>query len=112
MGTELVELGRRVYCGVSRISHTLPHLTRRMIKTGAPELLREEYDTAFSENIARGEAFVAEQEAKSAGIVSAAAALGIELDSLRPGEALGLGGRRREWKEGVRVHDWSAGVKT
>lgn len=83
----------------------------RMLKTGAPELLREEYDTLFSESIVRGEALIAEQEAKRAEMAEAAAAIGVDLESLRPGEALGAGKRRRGWKEGVKVHDWSGGVK-
>ena len=78
-----------------------------MLKTGAPELLREEYDTLFSESIMRGEAFLAEQEAKRAEFAEVAAAIGVELESLRPGEAVGVGSRRRGWKEGTVVKDWS-----
>jgi hypothetical protein len=79
----------------------------RMLKTGAPELLREEYDTLFSESIVRGEAFLAEQETKRAELAEVAAAIGVDLDSLRPGEAVGVGKRRRGWKEGAVIKDWS-----
>lgn len=82
-----------------------------MLKTGAPEMTREEYDTLLSESIARGESFAADQAAHAQEMQEAAAAIGVDLESLRPGEALSVGKRRRGWKEGVVLRDWTRAVR-
>jgi len=82
-----------------------------MLKTGAPEVLREEYDTLLSESISRGETFAAEQAAQLHELQEAAAAIGVDLESLRPGEALTAGKRRKGWKEGVVLRDWTRVVR-
>jgi actin-related protein 10 len=79
-----------------------------MLKTGSPEMTREEYDTLLGESIARGEAYRAEQAATEAEV---AALTAIDLESLQPGEALYSGKRRRGWREGVRLGDWAKTVK-
>jgi actin-related protein 10 len=83
------------------------------MKTSGPEIQREEYDTLCAESIARGENWrMMVEEAE----VEMAALVGVEVESLRPGMALGdvEGGRKRGWRDDRVLGDWSgfAGVKT
>ena len=71
---------------------------------------REEYDTMLSESITRGEHYIQAHEEED---VEAAALLGINIEELRPGEALAkLEGRkrRRGWKDAVPLDDWTRPV--
>lgn len=81
-----------------------------MLKTGAPEVLREEYDTLLGESITRGEQYLTDLKAAE---VEVAALVGVDVEALRPGEALisGQGQRRRGWREGVVLKDWSRPVQ-
>jgi actin-related protein 10 len=78
----------------------------RALKTGAPEIIREEYDSRLSESLARGDHYRAALEEASAE-AEVAAAVGIDVDKLQPGMALVGSGRRRGWRDGVVVGDWT-----
>ncbi|WVQ96180.1 hypothetical protein IAU59_003283 [Kwoniella sp. CBS 9459] len=82
------------------------------LKTSAPEMTREAYDTLLSVSLARGEAFREELEASE---VEVAALAGVSVDELKVGEALddvGHLGRKRGWKDGVgMIGDWSRSIK-
>lgn len=76
------------------------------LKTGGPELLREEYETMLSESAARGDQYrtaLDDVEAEA----QVAAAIGVSLDDLRPGMALSGDGRKRGWRDSVPVNDWT-----
>lgn len=75
-----------------------------MLKIGSTEVLREEYDTKLGESISRGQIYRAEQTAAEADV---ATLVGIDMESLNPGQALGIGRRRKGWRDGVILHDWS-----
>lgn len=85
----------------------LIQLIIRMLKSGAPEMLREEYDTLLGESITKGEQYLADLEAAE---VEVATLIGVDVASLRPGEALIAGQRKRGWKEGVVLRDWTRSV--
>jgi hypothetical protein len=76
------------------------------LKTGAPEIVREEYDALYAESIARGDHHRASIEDARSGAEDVEA-LGISVDDLQPGMALLGTGRRRGWTDGVSVNDWS-----
>ena len=76
-----------------------------VLKTGSPEILREEHDTIISESIARGETYRTQLKEDEEEIM---ASIGVDVEMLRPGEAVNghVGKRRRGWKEeGIR--DWT-----
>jgi actin-related protein 10 len=77
-------------------------LTCRALKTGAPEILREEYDAQYAESIARGDHYRSLVEDEEVAEV-----VGVSVDELRPGMALIGTGRKRGWRDGVAVNDWS-----
>ena len=82
----------------------------RALKTGGPELLREDYDTLCAEGIARAEAHrTALEEAEA----EMAALMGLSVEEILPGMATdGLSGKRkRGYNEGPRLGDWSTGVR-
>ena len=79
------------------------------MKTGGPELLREEYDALCADALARADenrTLLDEAEAEIAALV------GLDIDELLPGMALdGLGAKRkRGYHEGPILADWSRGV--
>ncbi|WVF68642.1 hypothetical protein IAT40_003412 [Kwoniella sp. CBS 6097] len=82
------------------------------LKTSAPELTRETYDTLVSVSLSRGEAYREELEASE---VEVAALAGVSIDELKVGEALddvAHLGRKRGWRDGVgMIGDWSRSVK-
>jgi actin-related protein 10 len=78
----------------------------RALKTGAPEIIREDYDTQYSESVSRGDHYRTSLEEASAE-AEVAAAVGISVDELQPGMALLGTGRRRGWRDGVTVADWA-----
>lgn len=76
------------------------------LKTGGPEILREEYDTLAAESAVRGEQYRqhlddAHSEAEVAAVV------GLSLDELRPGMATLGSGRKRGWRDGAFLRDWT-----
>ncbi|CAD6588985.1 MAG: hypothetical protein TREMPRED_005228 [Tremellales sp. Tagirdzhanova-0007] len=81
------------------------------LKTGGPELLREEYDALCADALARADAnrtLLDEAEAEIAALV------GLDLDELLPGMALdGLSAKRkRGYHEGPILADWTRGGVT
>lgn len=78
----------------------------RALKTGAPEIIREDYDTQSLESIARGDHYRSTPEEADAE-AEVAAAVGISVEELRPGMALLGTGRRRGWRDGVSIADWT-----
>jgi len=79
------------------------------LKTGGPELLREDYDALCADSLARAEGHrnaLDEAEAEIAALV------GLDVDELLPGMAVdGFGGKRkRGYHEGPRLGDWSRGA--
>ncbi|EIW71696.1 hypothetical protein TREMEDRAFT_28085 [Tremella mesenterica DSM 1558] len=77
------------------------------LKTGGPEIFREEYDTICAEAMTRAEAWTNAQD--EAQVEETA---GVELEVLGPGMALiGLEEHRKKgWSEVPRVSDWSRTV--
>lgn len=104
MGSKSYALGRRLTRWVSQNSFDLQAylMTYSALKTGAPEITREDYDTLCAESIARGDHYRSSLED-----AEVAEGVGISVDELRPGMALLGTGRRRGWRDGVVVNDWS-----
>lgn len=110
MDTEPDALGGRF---VSRVSPSTsqsciePKLTSgSALKTGGPELLREHYDGLANESTARGEQYRAALDDADAE-AQVAAAVGVEMADLRPGMALASAGRKRGWRDGALLDDWT-----
>lgn len=81
------------------------------MKTGAPEIIREDYDTQLLESINRGDHYRSALE-EAASEAEVAATIGISVDDLQPGMALLGTGRRRGWRDGVSVADWTRNAST
>lgn len=80
----------------------------RALRTGGPEMLREEYDTLVSEDYARGEAWTENVRAAEQEI---SALTGVPVDQLEPGMALiGISPRKRQWNGSGVLRDWARGV--
>ncbi|ORY34879.1 actin-domain-containing protein [Naematelia encephala] len=81
------------------------------LKTGAPEMTRETYDTLFAHSIERGESWLAAQETAERDV---AALVGVNIEDLKPGMAREGGlERKRGWKvggEGI-IGDWTRVVR-
>lgn len=78
-----------------------------ILKTGAPEIAREDYDTRMAESQTRGQGYVAvltEERGEAP-----APAAGLALDDLAPGMAVGVlaADRKRGWAVSGAVPDWT-----
>lgn len=69
-------------------------------------MLREEYDTLTAEGLIRGDQFRRDLEDRDSES-RVAAVVGISLDELRPGMALLGEGRKKGWRDGVTIGDWT-----
>lgn len=80
-----------------------------VLKTSAPEIVREDYDARVSESVSRGEEYRAALERERDELGAAMAAVGLDIDELRPGMARGAlaGKRKRGWAVGSMVPDWT-----
>lgn len=80
-----------------------------VLKTSAPELIREDYDQRITETMRRGEEYRAALERERDELGTAMAAIGLDLDELRPGMAKGAlaAKRKRGWGVGGIVPDWT-----
>jgi hypothetical protein len=69
-------------------------------------MLREEYDALSSESAVRGDHYRSTlEDVRSEAEV--ASAVGVRVDDLQPGMALLGTGRKRGWRDGVSIHDWT-----
>ncbi|BEJ15991.1 hypothetical protein CspHIS471_0505960 [Cutaneotrichosporon sp. HIS471] len=80
-----------------------------VLKTSAPELVREDYDARVNESVSRGEEHRAALERERDELGAAIAAVGLDIDELRPGMARAAlaGKRKRGWAVGGIVPDWT-----
>lgn len=69
-------------------------------------MIREDYDTLSLESAARGDHYRSTLEEADAE-AEVAATVGISVEELQPGMALLGTGRRRGWRDGVSVADWT-----
>lgn len=69
-------------------------------------MLREEYDTLTAEGLIRGEQYRRDMEDNESE-AQVAAVVGISLEELRPGMALLGQGRKKGWRDGVTMGDWT-----
>ena len=69
-------------------------------------MLREEYDTLSAEGLVRGHQYRSSLEDRESE-AQVAATVGISLEDLRPGMAISGDGRKRGWRDGVTIGDWT-----
>lgn len=69
-------------------------------------MLREEYDTLSAEGMLKGGQYRSSLDDRESE-AQVAATVGISLEELRPGMALSGEGRKRGWRDGVTIGDWS-----
>lgn len=102
------------------------------MRTGGPEILREDYDTAVALHSEKGEAFMKLLEAQSAQtglpeqesgqlenvnpvqkslVTSGRIHEGVRIEDLLPGMAVSGTNRKRGWKNEVNLGDWTRIVK-
>ncbi|WWC95350.1 hypothetical protein V866_002212 [Kwoniella sp. B9012] len=88
------------------------------LKTSSMEITRESYDTSLSHSIARGEAYKEELDLSS---IEMSTLLGVNIEDLKVGQALGAGDaggedefgmkRKRGWNDHViGMNDWTRGA--
>lgn len=82
-----------------------------VLKTGGPEIIREDYDSAIADSVTRGEDYIAELKAEREKLGEAMAAVGLGMDELAPGMALaGLDSKRKRGWRAAAVPDWSVRI--
>ena len=84
-----------------------------VLKTSGPAMLLEDYETQLSVSVSRGQAYRQQLEESEAEL---AATIGLDMNQLRPGEAMERVmreneylRRKRGWRDSV-VADWTRGV--
>lgn len=84
-------------------------LTYSVLKTSAPEMVREDYDQLVTDSHTRGEEYRAALEREREDLGAAMAAVGLDVEELRPGMARGAlaAKRKRGWAVGGIVPDWT-----
>lgn len=98
----------RLACGVGLVVCS----NVSVLKTGGPEIAREDYDSAVLDSVTRGEDYIAQLKTEREQLGEAMAAVGLEVDELAPGMAVGAleAKRKRGWTP-CAIPDWSTGVR-